>query len=113
MTPILGPRRDYLIADDGAETRAYRVPTTDDNLDGHDRRTLDRRERISRTFDRMQATSAEISLLAAADRRNHDRRIFDRMQATSAEVSRIAAEDRAKRAARCVGRFPACRRAGS
>ncbi|SRR6266566_5495810 len=88
-------------------------PTTDDYLDGHDRRTLDQRERVRRTFERMQATSAEVSLLAAADRRNHDRRIFDRMQATSAEVSRIATEDRAKRTARYVERSQACRRAGS
>ena len=88
------PRRDYVITDDGPETRAYRVSSTDDNLDGLDRRTLDRRERIRRALDRMQATPAEISRIAEADRRNHDRRTLGRMQATPAEVSRIAAADR-------------------
>jgi len=34
------PRSDYLITEDGPETRAYRVPTTDNNLDGHDRQHL-------------------------------------------------------------------------
>jgi hypothetical protein len=77
MTPILTPRGDYVITDDGAETRAYRLPTIDDNLHGHDRRTLDgqeRRERIRRALDRMQATPAEVSRITAADRRDHERR---------------------------------------
>ena len=94
MTPILTTR--YVITDDGPETRAYRVPITD-NLDGRAPRILDgpdRRERIRRTLDRMQATPAEVSRIAAADRRDQDRRTLDRMQATPAEVSRIAAADR-------------------
>jgi hypothetical protein len=77
MTPMLRRSSDYVITDDGPETRAYRVPTTDDNLSGHDRRTLDghdRRERIRPTLDRMQATPAEVSRIAAADRRDQDRR---------------------------------------
>jgi hypothetical protein len=77
MPPILTPRDDYVITDDGAETRAYRVPTTDDNRHGRDRRTLDgqeRRERIRRALDRMQATPAEVARITAADRREHDRR---------------------------------------
>jgi transcriptional regulator GlxA family with amidase domain len=91
MTPIPRPRRDHVITDDGPETRAYRVATTDDSLDGHDRRTPHRRERIRRALDRMQATPAEVSLIAAGDRRNYDRRTLGRMQVTPAEVSRIAA----------------------
>jgi hypothetical protein len=77
MTPILIPRRDFVITDDGPETRAYRAPITDDDVDGNERRTLDghdRRERIRRTLDRMQATPAEVSRIAAADRRDDDRR---------------------------------------
>ena len=77
------PRSDYLITEDGPETRAYRVKITDDNLDGHDRRTLDdrdRRERIRRTLDRMQASPAEVSRIAAADRTSAPRTALDDFQ---------------------------------
>jgi len=74
------PRSDYLITDDGPETRAYRVPTTDNNLDGHDRHTQDRRERIRRILDRMQATPAEVSRIAAADRTSAPRTALDDFQ---------------------------------
>jgi hypothetical protein len=97
MPPIVTPRSHYIITDDGPETRAYRVPTRDGKLDGHDRRPLDghdRRERIRRTLDRMQATPDEVSRIAAADRRDHDRHMLDRTRVTPDEVSRIAAADR-------------------
>ena len=74
------PRSDYLITDDGPEMRAYRVPTTDNNLDGHDRHTQDRRERIRRILDRMQATPAEVSRIAAADRTSAPRTALDDFQ---------------------------------
>ena len=81
------PRRDYVITDDGAETRAYRVPTNDDPLTRFERRSVaggdrraasdhrplddrDRRERVRRALDRMQARPAAISRIAAADRRD-------------------------------------------
>jgi hypothetical protein len=70
-------RSDYIIVDDGAETRAYRAPVTGASVDPRDRRSAgshrgekfdcdDRREQIRRALDRMQATPAEISRIAAA-----------------------------------------------
>ena len=107
------PRSDYLITDDGPEMRAYRVPTTDNNLDGHDRHTQDRRERIRRILDRMQATPAEVSRIAAEDRRNDDRRTLARMRATPAEVSRIAAAGRTSAPRTALDDFQPCLREGS
>ena len=73
---MMARRSDYIIVDDGADTRAYRLPNTGASLDGDDRRTAgrqdprtldgDRRERIRRALDRMHATPDEIWRIAAA-----------------------------------------------
>jgi hypothetical protein len=74
-TPIMARRSDYIVVDDGAETRAYRVPSTDASVGAYDRRTAGRHER--RTLD-------------GHDRRERIRRALDRMQATPDEIWRIA-----------------------